>query len=332
MPAPINAPGAAPTPPNNAPIAAPAAAPAPAPSLSLSPSLSLGEARLVLGVLYELRLRKLTANAVTVPYVFAEDLSVELISILNDGAFEGVVIGSKAVRQYNTDYAAHILGYVGKIGIEDDYPSLKEKGYDYDDLIGKVGAELAFEEYLRGKDGRRMVATNDEGKVTGEYYSTEPVPGNTVELTIDLDFQSQVEDCSHYVVLCSRRSATRRDVDRYLAQIEFTRRPSAEKLASSAGFYTSYVEALTPEKMHAWLDCQVYIAVGFLLSAAAALRVDSCTIGGMDSVKYDEILGLDGTPYRSVVGVALGYRAKDDSYAREAKVRFPAGEVMDIRA
>ena len=142
--------------------------------------------------------------------------------------------------------------------------------------------------------------------------------------------QSQVEDCSHYVVLCSRRDATRRDVDRYLAQIEFTRRPSAEKLASSADFYTSYVEALAPENMHAWLDCQVYIAVGFLLSAAAALRVDSCTIGGMDRAKYDEILG--GTPYRSVVGVALGYRAKDDAYAREAKVRFPAGEVIDIRA
>ena len=67
-------------------------------------------------------------------------------------------------------------------------------------------------------------------------------------------------------------------------------------------------------------------------SAAAALRVDSGTIGGMDRAKYDEILGLDGTPYRSVVGVALGYRAKDDAYAREAKVRFPAGEVIDIRA
>lgn len=52
----------------------------------------------------------------------------------------------------------------------------------------------------------------------------------------------------------------------------------------------------------------------------------------MDRRKYDEILGLDGTPYRSVVGVALGYRAQDDAYAREAKVRFPAGEVIDIRA
>ena len=76
----------------------------------------------------------------------------------------------------------------------------------------------------------------------------------------------------------------------------------------------------------------IIIAAGFLLSAAAARRVDSCTIGGMDRYKYDEILGLDGTPYRSVVSVALGYRAKDDDYAREAKVRFPAGEVIDIRA
>ena len=118
--------------------------------------------------------------------------------------------------------------------------------------------------------------------------------------------QSQVEDCSHYVVLCARRTATQRDVDRYLAQIEFTRHPSPEKLASSADFYTGYVKSLTPEKMYTWLDCQVYIAAGFLLSAAAALRVDSCTIGGMDRDKYDEILGLDGTPYRSVVSVALG--------------------------
>ena len=38
-----------------------------------------------------------------------------------------------------------------------------------------------------------MVSTNDEGKITGEYYKTQPVPGNTVELTIDLDFQAQVE-------------------------------------------------------------------------------------------------------------------------------------------
>ncbi len=167
------------------------------------------EARLVLGVLYELRLRKLTANAVTVPYVFAEDLSVELISILNDGAFEGVVIGSKAVRQYNTDYAAHILGRVGKFESREERDSFnaewnaaREAGedttglpyYRLDDQVGKDGVELAFEQYLRGRDGTRLITTNQEGKITSEIYSIQPEPGGTVALTLDIDFQAQVEE------------------------------------------------------------------------------------------------------------------------------------------
>ncbi len=167
------------------------------------------EARLVLGVLYELRLRKLTANAVTVPYVFAEDLSVEIISILNDGAFEGVVIGSKAVRQYNTDYAAHILGRVGKFESREERDSFnaewnaaREAGedttglpyYRLDDQVGKDGVELAFEQYLRGRDGTRLITTNQEGKITSEIYSIQPEPGGTVALTLDIDFQAQVEE------------------------------------------------------------------------------------------------------------------------------------------
>ena len=167
------------------------------------------EARLVLGVLYELRLRKLTANAVTVPYIFAEDLSVEIISILNDGAFEGVVIGSKAVRQYNTDYAAHILGRVGKFESREERDSFnaewnaaREAGedttglpyYRLDDQVGKDGVELAFEQYLRGRDGTRLITTNQEGKITSEIYSIQPEPGGTVALTLDIDFQAQVEE------------------------------------------------------------------------------------------------------------------------------------------
>ena len=158
--------------------------------LDIPEDYTLGQARMVLGVQYELSVRKLDNYAA---YVLARDIDTPFISLLSDGNYAGAKVTLSSVREYETTCAAHILGYVGKIGIEDDYPSLKEKGYDYDDLIGKDGAELAFEDYLKGKDGRRMVATNDEGKVTGEYYYTEPEPGNIVELTIDLDFQAQVE-------------------------------------------------------------------------------------------------------------------------------------------
>ena len=135
---------------------------------------------LLLGVLYELELRKLVNID---SYVFARDISVELISILNDGAFEGVVIGSKAVRQYNTDYAAHILGRVGKFESREERDSFnaawnaaREAGedttglpyYRLDDQVGKDGVELAFEQYLRGRDGTRLITTNQEGKITSE--------------------------------------------------------------------------------------------------------------------------------------------------------------------
>lgn len=69
-----------------------------------------------------------------------------------------------------------------------------EQGYDLDDKIGRSGVEKAFEEYLRGTDGTRVVSTNSNGKVTGEFYSVQPQPGNTVELTIDLDLQQAVEE------------------------------------------------------------------------------------------------------------------------------------------
>ncbi len=68
------------------------------------------------------------------------------------------------------------------------------------DTIGLFGAESAFESYLRGTNGRRVVSFNDQGKVTGETYSVEPVPGGTVSLTIDEGFQRDVEDALASVI------------------------------------------------------------------------------------------------------------------------------------
>ena len=150
------------------------------------------EARLVLGIQYEIRSRNLS-NAEA--YVLAEDVDVELISLLNDGDYAGAKITPSSVREYETTYAAHILGYLGDITAEDDYwNTLYYEGYAMNDKIGRSGVEAAFEEYLRGTDGVRVVSTNEEGKITGEYYQKAPVPGNTVELTIDLDLQQATED------------------------------------------------------------------------------------------------------------------------------------------
>lgn len=158
--------------------------------MKLSDDYSDSDARLILGVRYELKLRKLGAN--NNAYVLAQNVDVAFCSLISDGQFQGAKIIRSSARQYATTYAAHILGTVG--GISDYTDDLKERGYRMDDTIGLSGVEAAFEDYLRGADGKRMISVNSDGKVTGEYYSVEPRSGYTVELTIDLDLQQSVED------------------------------------------------------------------------------------------------------------------------------------------
>ena len=139
---------------------------------------------------YELSIRQLVS---TTAYAMVEDIDSAMISLLNDGNYAGARITTSSVREYKTDSAAHILGTVGPIWRE-EYLQLKDNGYGYNDHIGRSGVELAFEAYLKGTDGKRIVSTNADGKITGEYYEKEPQPGNTVELTIDLSLQKSVED------------------------------------------------------------------------------------------------------------------------------------------
>lgn len=157
----------------------------------VSPALSLGDARLVLGIQYELYLRRL-GNMVA--YILAEDIDMAFISLINDGNYSGAKVTSSYAREIETAAAAHILGLVGPIYAEDDMEALRAKGYSGDDTIGRSGAEAAFEDYLRGTDGRRVVSVNADGKVTGEYYTQDPQPGCNVELTIDLKFQQAAEE------------------------------------------------------------------------------------------------------------------------------------------
>lgn len=158
--------------------------------MDLPDGFTLVEIRQVLGVRYELALRKL-ANYTD--YILVENVDTAFISMISDGGYAGAKITSSSVRQYETEFAAHILGYVSRLDAGDDLKTLREQGYDGNDWIGRSGVEAAFESYLKGVDGRRVVSVNNEGKITGEYYSKEPQPGNTVELTIDLELQEAVE-------------------------------------------------------------------------------------------------------------------------------------------
>ena len=158
--------------------------------VELADGLTALERRQILGIRYELALRR--ANGYT-SCVLAEDIDTEFISLIADGRYTGAKVTTSTRREYQTTYAAHILGTVGAISSKEELSSLGE-GYRWDDIVGKSGVESAFEQYLKGTDGTRVVSVNDEGKITGQYYETEPEPGSTVELTIDLELQKTVED------------------------------------------------------------------------------------------------------------------------------------------
>ena len=153
--------------------------------------------RAVAGVLYELYYRSMVNS--WPPYVFAEGVDIDFISKVKEQGLSGVEIEAATVRTYNTESAAHLRGRVGAIENWDAYKDLDLDGdgtpdYEMDDTVGKEGAELAFESYLRGTAGVREVERNTSGKVVSEKWTTAPQPGDNVVLTIDIDLQKQVED------------------------------------------------------------------------------------------------------------------------------------------
>jgi len=148
------------------------------------------DARLVLGVRYEMSLR----NYTNLPnYVFISDAKDEDLSAIVELNIPGLNVESSTVREYYTQYAAHILGYTGAMD-EDQWAHYKELGYSMDAEVGQSGFELAFEEYLHGTDGVRVDTVTPDGTVIDSYYKVEPVAGNNVEVTIDIELQQAAEE------------------------------------------------------------------------------------------------------------------------------------------
>ena len=147
------------------------------------------ETRKIAGMRYAINSRYIVASS---EYIFVEDASLALITRLLESDFPGVEVKTSYVREYNTTGAAHILGYIGLMN-DNEYTVYKTKGYPMDAKVGKEGAEVAFEEYLHGVDGKVSVTKTADGSVLKKVYDKEPIPGNNVYLTIDIVLQEAVE-------------------------------------------------------------------------------------------------------------------------------------------
>ena len=143
--------------------------------------------------------------------------------------------------------------------------------------------------------------------------------------------QSQVTDCSHYVVLTTMIHVPESHIHEYVEDMAKTRGVTRDTLVGFEKMLMQNLVHKPPASVMDWSHRQSYIAMGNVMTAAALFHVDACPMEGLVPTKYDEILGLLNTDYRTVAAVALGYRSAEDKLQHQKKVRFPASKVFDYR-
>ena len=152
-------------------------------------SYTAEEMRIIAGVRYSINVRYAVNTA---DYIFVEDASMGLISSIMEQKLAGIEVDRAYVREYSTEYAAHILGYTGLM-TQEEYERYSLLNYANDAMVGKDGIEYAFESYLHGKDGEVEETRNAAGTILATEYIVEPEPGNHIYLTIDSVLQEQTE-------------------------------------------------------------------------------------------------------------------------------------------
>jgi penicillin-binding protein 2 len=106
-----------------------------------------------------------------------------------------ITVEPQPQRQYRfRKTAAHMLGYIGEISPQQlELPRYQEAGYKSGDIIGKGGIEAVYDKLLRGMDGKRRVMVDSKGRFVAELERVEPVKGQDIITTIDLDIQRVAE-------------------------------------------------------------------------------------------------------------------------------------------
>lgn len=127
------------------------------------------------------------------PVRLKTDVDFQTVAEIEERRLPGVVIEVEPLRNYiYGSTASHVFGYVGEIS-QEELDAAKDNGYRPGDLIGKMGLEKVLESYLKGTDGGQQVEVTASGKLIKVLGQKEPIPGNSINLTIDIKLQQIAE-------------------------------------------------------------------------------------------------------------------------------------------
>ena len=129
------------------------------------------------------------------PVILASELSSAQMARLAESQDElpGIDLEAQPVRDYPyRRMGSHVFGYVGLI-TEEEYKQRKGNGYTPNDVVGKDGLEAQYDAFLRGKPGGERIEVNAQGQMMRRLGPDEPVPGDSLILTVDWRLQRLAE-------------------------------------------------------------------------------------------------------------------------------------------
>ncbi len=159
---------------------------------NIKEELEPNKLRALIGVRYD---AEMNGFSYSIPFEIANDVGIEVVTKVKEQShlLPDIEVSKEYIRQYEYgSLAAHTLGRTGKI-YKEEYVELKEKGYSFSDYVGKQGIEKICEEYLKGKDGRVALGTDDTTRLLG-IEETKSIAGDYVVLTLDSDIQMAAEE------------------------------------------------------------------------------------------------------------------------------------------
>ena len=142
------------------------------------------------------RLKAAGSYSIYQPVVLKENLSMEetayLLARQSEHPEVEILTQPRRIYRYGS-LAAHVAGYVGEVSPA----QLQEPGFRESragDIVGQFGVERTYNQSLTGRDGRRRVQVDSRGRILHDLEQIDPIRGEDLTLTLDLDLQATAEN------------------------------------------------------------------------------------------------------------------------------------------
>lgn len=118
--------------------------------------------------------------------ILTRDVHRDTVIELEALNLSSLIVESNFERSYDDPALSHIVGYVGLVDSED---LIENDDLVLNDIIGRAGLEYQYDDVLRGQNGAVSIFKNAVGDVEKIERSSEPIAGEKLKTTIDLEFQ-----------------------------------------------------------------------------------------------------------------------------------------------